>query len=156
MYLNKAFIIGNLTRDPEVRAMPSGGKVTTISIATNRVWKDKNGVKQENTDYHSVVIFGAQAETVERYLKKGSSAFVEGRIQTRSWDGPDGQKKYKTEIVAERVQFGPRREGSGFGGGAASAGAGASAGAATSPAENKAIESIEYPSEEIDPNDIPF
>lgn len=156
MYLNKAFIIGNLTRDPEVRAMPSGGKVTTISIATNRVWKDKNGVKQENTDYHSVVIFGAQAETVERYLKKGSSAFVEGRIQTRSWDGPDGQKKYKTEIVAERVQFGPRREGSGFGGGASSAGAGAASGAATEPVENKAIESIEYPSEEIDPNDIPF
>lgn len=149
MYLNKAFIIGNLTRDPEVRAMPSGGKVTTISVATNRVWKDKNGVKQESADYHSVVVFGVQAETVEKYLKKGSSVFVEGRMQTRSWDGPDGQKKYKTEIVADRIQFGPRREGG-------SSGASSSGNAATGPAENKAIESIEYPSEDIDPSDIPF
>jgi single-strand DNA-binding protein len=111
MYLNKAIIIGNLTRDPEQKALPSGTTVTTFSIATNRVWKDKDGNKQESTDYHNIVVFGRQAETTAQYLKKGSSALIEGRIQTRSWDGQDGKKNYRTEIVADRVQFGPRRDG---------------------------------------------
>jgi primosomal replication protein N len=87
MYLNKAIIIGNLTRDPETKALPSGIKVTTLSVATNRVWKDKSGARQESTDYHNVVVFGRQAETTSQYLKKGSSLLVEGRLQTRSWDG---------------------------------------------------------------------
>lgn len=107
MYLNKAFIYGNLTRDPEVRSLPSGIQVTSFSIATNRVWKDKDGAKQENVEFHNIVVFGRQAETSAQYLKKGSSALIEGRIQTRSWEA-DGQKKYRTEIVADRVQFGPR------------------------------------------------
>src|SRR3989338_9198769 len=105
MYFNKAIIIGNLTRDPELRAMPSGGQVATLGVATNRVWNDKNGAKQESTDFHNVVVFGRQAEIVGQYLKKGSSLLVEGRMQTRSWDGQDGQKKYRTEIVADRIQF---------------------------------------------------
>ena len=109
MYLNKAIIIGNLTRDPELRSLPSGIKVCSFSLATNRVWKDKNGARQESADYHNVVIFGRQAETVAQYMKKGNSMLVEGRMQTRSWDDKNsGEKKYRTEIVADRAQFGPK------------------------------------------------
>src|SRR3990172_5730897 len=111
MYLNKAMIIGNLTRDPEIRAIPSGVKVASFSVATNRVWKDKNGIKQENVDYHNIVVFGRQAEIVGQYMKKGSSILVEGRMQTRSWDDAAGVKKYRTEIVADRIQVGPRPAG---------------------------------------------
>lgn len=150
MYLNKALIIGNLTRDPESRALPSGIQVSTFSVATNRVWKDKNGAKQEGTDYHNVVVFGRQAETVAQYLKKGSNVLVEGRMQTRSWDASDGTKKYRTEIVADRVQFGPRRNSGGDGGGA---GGGTPAPAADTKEE---LDTIEYPTDEINPDDIPF
>src|SRR3989344_1202831 len=109
MYLNKALIIGNLTRDPELRSLPSGIQVASFSVATNRVFKDKEGNKKEPADFHNVVVFGMQAELVAQYLKKGSSVLVEGRMQTRSWDDKtSGQKKYRTEIVADRVQFGPR------------------------------------------------
>src|SRR3990167_8313924 len=119
MYLNKAILIGNLTRDPEIKAIPSGTKVATFGIATNRVWKDKNGVKQESVDFHNVVVFGRQAEIVGQYLKKGSSALVEGRIQNRSWDAADGTKKHRTEFVVDQIQFGPRPGGGAPGGGAA-------------------------------------
>jgi len=111
MYLNKALIIGNLTRDPEMKALPSGMQVTSFSVATNRVWKDKAGAKQESVDYHNIVVFGKQAETSAQYLKKGQSVLIEGRIQTRSWDGTDGKKQYRTEIVADRVQFGQKTGG---------------------------------------------
>ncbi len=151
MYLNKAFIIGNLTRDPERRALPSGAAVTSFSVATGRVWKDKNGAKQEDTQYHNIVCFGAQADTVAQYLRKGSNVLVEGRIQTRSWDAADGQKKYRTEIVADRVQFGPRREGS-----PVSASTTASAGPENKEAPSQAEPSINYPDEDINPDDIPF
>lgn len=106
MYLNKATVIGNLTRDVELRALPSGIQVAQLSVATNRVWKDKNGAKQEAADYHNVVVFGKQAETCAKWLTKGQQVMVEGRMQTRSWDGKDGEKKYRTEIIAENVQFG--------------------------------------------------
>ena len=92
MYLNKTFIFGNLTRDPELRSLPSGIQVASFTIATNRVWKNKDGEKQESTEYHNIVVFGRQAETSAQYLKKGSSALIEGRLQTRSWE-QDGQKK---------------------------------------------------------------
>lgn len=151
MYINKALVYGNLTRDPEMKALPSGTSVTSFSIATNRVYKDKNGGKQEQVDYHNIVVFGRQAETVSQYLKKGSSAFVEGRIQTRSWDDKEGKKQYRTEIVAERVQFGPRSGGSAGAGGAA-AHAPAKAKAASEPE----LQTIEYPEEDINPDDIPF
>lgn len=147
MYLNKAFVFGNLTRDPELRSLPSGNKVTSFAVATNRVWKDKEGNKQESAEFHNIVVFGRQAETVSQYLKKGSSVLIEGRIQTRSWDDKDGQKKYRTEIVADRVQFGPR----GSGNSAASAG--------NTPPQKKeddAIESIDYGGEEVNVDDIPF
>ncbi len=154
MYLNKAIVIGNLTRDPELRALPSGIKVTTFSVATNRVWKDKTGARQEDTQYHNVVVFGAQAETVAQYLKKGSSALVEGRMQTRSWDTPDGKKQYRTEIVADRVQFGPRPASSG--GSTAFGGAAPGEQSAASGSAKDNLQTIQYPEEEINPDDIPF
>ncbi len=150
MYLNKAIVIGNLTRDPEQKALPSGISVTTFSVATNRVWKDKDGNKKESADYHNIVVFGRQAETTAQYLSKGSSVLVEGRMQTRSWEGQDGQKKYRTEIVADRVQFGPRRDG-------ASAPAQQQKASADQTSNKKEeIDTIEYPEEEINPDDIPF
>ncbi len=166
MYLNKAIIIGNLTRDPEIKALPSGIKVCSFSLATNRVWKDKNGAKQESVDYHNIVVFGKQAETSGQYLKKGQSVLVEGRMQTRSWDGADGKKQYRTEIVADRVQFGPK--GTGAGGAGAPAGGGSSSSGGYAPkADSKSggdapgkemppMDTIDYPEEEINPDDIPF
>lgn len=155
MYLNKAIIYGNLTRDPELKAIPSGSKVATFSVATNRVWKDKAGARQEAVDYHNVVVFGRQAETVSQYLKKGSGAMIEGRMQTRSWDGQDGQKKYRTEIVADRIQFGPRS-----GNAAPSIAAKSDGSTAEAPPSSDnpptPTEAIEYPEEEINPDDIPF
>jgi single-strand DNA-binding protein len=159
MYLNKALIIGNLTRDPEVKSLPSGIQVTSFSVATNRVWTDKNGSKQENVDFHNIVVFGKQAENVGKYLKKGSSVLVEGRMQTRSWDAADGTKKYRTEVIADRVQFGPRKEGGSAGGGdfGGSNSGGAKSGAKGAKVDSpEAIDTIEYPSEEINPEDIPF
>lgn len=152
MYINKAIIYGNLTRDPELKSLPSGMKVATFSIATNRVYKDRDGNKQESTDYHNVVVFGRQAETTTQYLKKGSGVFVEGRMQTRSWDAQDGTKRYRTEVVADRVQFGPRTGGSGYQGGSNSAPSDASQGHD----KNDEPPAIEYPQEEINPEDIPF
>lgn len=145
MYLNKVFIAGNLTRDPELKALPSGSKVSSFGVATNRVWYDQNKQKQEAVEYHNIVVFGRQAETTAQYLKKGSGVLVEGRIQTRSWE-KDGQKQYRTEIIAERVQFGSRT-GSGpsqeFRGG-------------DQPGQEGRSNDIEYPAEEISPDDIPF
>lgn len=153
MYLNKAIIIGNLTKDPELKSLPSGIKVATLSMATNRTWKDKNGVKQEGVDFHNVVVFDRQAENVAQYMKKGSSLMVEGRMQTRSWDAQDGTKKYRTEVVADKIQFGPRKEGSAPY--SAPASAQGSAGAKPSTSTGKP-DTIEYPEEEINLEDIPF
>lgn len=145
MYLNKAILIGNLTRDPELKSLPSGMKVCSFSLATNRVWKDKNGARQESTDYHNVVVFGRQAETVAQYMKKGSSILVEGRIQTRSWDDKNsGEKKYRTEVVADRTQFGPK------------SGVSAPSSSNNAPESKDEVDTIEYPEEDINPEDIPF
>ncbi|MEI8130722.1 MAG: single-stranded DNA-binding protein [bacterium] len=154
MFYNKAIIIGNVTRDPEIKALPSGAKVTSLSVATNRVWKDQAGAKKEQTDFHNVVVFGRQAETVAQYIKKGSMLMIEGRIQTRSWDGADGKKNYRTEIVADRVQFGPR-------GGATAGGttvAGSNDPQSNSPMNQggKDVETIDYPDDDINAEDIPF
>jgi single-strand DNA-binding protein len=155
MYINKVFLIGNLTRDPEAKALPSGIQVTQFSLATNRVYKDKNGARQEATDYHNVVVFGRQAETCAQYLKRGQTAFIEGRLQTRSWDDKDGKKQYRTEVIADRVQFGPKAGGTGAPGSAAPAAAApASAAHSSGPADSG--KDIEYPEEEINPEDIPF
>ncbi|MDP2648782.1 MAG: single-stranded DNA-binding protein [Patescibacteria group bacterium] len=149
MYINKAFLFGNLTRDPELRALPSGMNVANFAIATNRVFRDRDGKKQEQTDFHNIVVFGRQADTVSQYLKKGSSVFVEGRMQTRSWDGKDGEKKYRAEVVADRVQFGPKPSGAG--------GPKRSEDAVESGEEAPSGGSgIEYPKDDINPDDIPF
>ncbi len=150
MYLNKAIIYGNLTRDPELRSLPSGIQVASFGVATNRVWKNKEGAKQESTEFHNIVVFGRQAETAAQYLKKGSGVFVEGRLQTRSWDA-EGTKKYRTEIVADRVQFGPR---GGMGGGSGATETGEGKG--TKKEAPAAIDTVEYPEENINPDDIPF
>jgi single-strand DNA-binding protein len=141
MYLNKAMIYGNLTRDPEMKALPSGMQVCSMSIATNRVYNDRDGKRQESTDYHNVVVFGKQAESSAKYLTKGSGVYIEGRLQTRSWD-KDGQKQYRTEVVADRVQFGPR--------------SGGNSAPATPAASSSGPELPDYPEEEINPEDIPF
>lgn len=150
MYFNRAIVIGNLTRDPELRSLPSGIQVATLAVATNRVWKDKNGAKQESVDYHNIVVFGRQAETASQFLRKGSSVLAEGRMQTRSWDDASGQKKYRTEIVADRIQFGPRPGG---GGAPTPAGKPSSAKTEDQPAP---ADAIDYPEENINIDDIPF
>ncbi len=153
MYLNKAIVIGNLTRDPELKSLPSGIKVCSFSLATNRVWKDKNGAKQESADYHNVVVFGRQAETVAQYMKKGNSILVEGRMQTRSWDDKDGTKKYRTEIIADRTQFGPRGT---AGGATAPSSASGTPKDLSAQAGEDTGGMIDYPEEDINPEDIPF
>jgi single-strand DNA-binding protein len=156
MYLNKVQLYGNLTRDPEMKALPSGQNVANFSIATNRVYKDKDGSKKEQTEFHNVVAFGRTADVIGQYMKKGKAIYIEGRIQTRSWD-KDGQKQYRTEIVADTFQFGASAPGGGQGGGGGYDGGSRDSGgdmAQSSPAD--AGDSIQYPSEEINPEDIPF
>src|SRR5260221_2755814 len=115
--VNKVILIGNLGRDPETRYMPDGGAITNISVATTDVWKDKQGEKQEKTEWHRVAFFGKLAEIAGEYLKKGSQVYVEGRLQTRKWQDKEGVDKYTTGIVADRMQMLGSRQG--MGGGAA-------------------------------------
>ena len=142
MYLNKVTIIGNLTKDPEKKVLPNGTAVTSFSVATNRVWKDTNGQKQEAVEYHNIVVFGRQAETSAQYLKKGSQAMIEGRLQTQSWDdATSGKKMYRTEIVAENVQFGTRNTPT-----------------ASTGTDNSSVsdDELPFPEDDINPEDIPF
>ena len=110
--LNKVMLIGRLGKDPELKRVPSGAAVVEVTIATSENFKDKNGNKQDKTEWHSVVFWNKTAETVAQYLKKGSLVYVEGKLQTRSWDDQNGQKRYKTEIVANSFQFMESRGGS--------------------------------------------
>lgn len=107
--------MGRLTADPQLRSTKSGSPVAVFSLATNRVWNDKNNQKQEEVEYHNIVVWGRQAEIVSKFLVKGQIALVEGRMATRSYEDKTGVKKYTTEIVAERVQFGPKAAGSAAG-----------------------------------------
>ncbi|HTS22044.1 MAG TPA: single-stranded DNA-binding protein [Casimicrobiaceae bacterium] len=111
--VNKVILVGNLGRDPETRYTTGGDAVTNIRVATTDTWKDKNGEKQERTEWHTVVFFGRQAEIAGEYLKKGRQVYVEGRLQTRKWQDKEGQDRYTTEIVADRMQMLGNREGSG-------------------------------------------
>lgn len=112
MYLNKVFLVGRLTADPILRSTSSGQSVCSFSIATNRVWTDRgSGQKQEETQYHSIVLWRKLAEIGSRYLAKGSLVLIEGRLQTRNWQDSSGKKLYKTEIIAEKMQLGPRTGG---------------------------------------------
>ena len=151
MYINKVTLYGNLTRDPESRALPSGQQVVSFGMATNRTYKDKEGQKQEQTEFHNVVAFGRLAEVMGQYLKKGRPVYVEGRLQTRSWEA-DGKKNYKTEVVADNFQFGadggPRAGGDG-----GAAPRQSEKGDAGAPVGNGPVD---YPEEDINPDDIPF
>lgn len=153
MYLNKAILIGNLTRDPELKAIASGNKVCTFSLATNRVYRDAGGNKQEKTEYHNIVVWGKTAENVAQYMKKGSQILVEGRIETRSWDDQaTGTKKYRTEIVADSIQFGSK--GSGY---SPQSNTSSAPKVSNSKADSEEeLDTIEYPDEQINAEDIPF
>lgn len=149
--MNKVILYGNLTRDPELKSLPSGMQVASFGVATNRrVKKDEQWT--DVPEFHNVVVFGRQAETSAQYLKKGSSALIEGRIQTRSWDSPEKGKQYRTEIVAESVTFGSRSTGS-------RQGAEGEAPFTPSKVEGQKApkeDGIDYPTEDINPDDIPF
>ncbi len=157
MNLNKVFIIGRVTADPQLRNTPAGASVTTFGVATNRVWQSKDGKKQEEAEFHSVVAWGRQAEIASQFLVKGAMIYVEGRLRTRTWQDKQNQNHKTTEIICERLQLGPRA-----GGGAAPAGNSATA----SEKENKPEESPQAPAAEdipiidleddIKPEDLPF
>lgn len=150
MYLNKVFLYGNLTRDPELKALPGGSQVVNFGLATNRSFKDKAGQRQEATEFHNVVAFGRTAEVIAQYCKKGRPIFVEGRITTRSWDDKEtGKKNYRTEIIVENFQFGAD------GGKGPSTGGAPAAHHDEQPAPSDSGD-IKYPDEEINPEDIPF
>lgn len=158
MYLNKVLLYGNLTRDPELKALPSGQQVASFGLATNRSFKGKDGAQQEQTEFHNIVAFGRTAEVMGQYLKKGRPIYVEGRIQTRSWD-KDGQKQYRTEIVVDTFQFGAQGGGDGasrsnYGGSTPSNEASTASREQEAPRDMGA--DIQYPDEEINPEDIPF
>ncbi len=114
MNLNKVFLIGRLAADPESRTTPSGQMVVTVRLATNRVWNNRaTGEKQEQVEFHTVIAWAGLADIITKYLRKGQLAFFEGRLQTRSWQGQDGVKRYRTEIVADNMQLGPKAAGTG-------------------------------------------
>lgn len=158
MYLNKAFLYGNLTRDPELKALPSGQQLASFGLATNRTYKDKNGQKQEATEFHNIVAFGRPAEVIAQYVKKGRPIFIEGRIQTRSWDDKEsGKKNYRTEIVVDNFQFGDGGRGPSTGSNSLpQANSGQAAQGEESQSAPKDADEIKYPDEEINPEDIPF
>ncbi len=147
MNLNKVFIIGRLTVDPQVRMTPSGLEVATFGVATNRNWTDKSGEKKEATEFHNIVVWGKQASIVHQFLTKGSTIFVEGRLQTRSWEGKDGLSRRTTEVIAERIQLGPKPTGVGKE-------SKSFASADVSPKEDMPVIDIE--GDDIKPEDLPF
>lgn len=163
MDLNRVFILGNLTRDPELRTIPSGQNVCNFSIATNRRWKDSNGQQQQDVEYHNIVVWGRLAEICGQYLAKGRLVFVEGRLQTRSWEDQQGNKRYRTEIVAQTMQMGPRgaQQGGGDGGDFVQSSAAPPPGQGFesqegAPAEDIPTIDIDGEVDEINVKDIPF
>lgn len=141
MYLNKVTLIGNITKDIELKSLPSGMTVVSFSLATNRTAKDSSGNKKESVEFHNVVAFGKTAETIHKFVSKGHQIYVEGRLQTRSWDGQDGKKLYRTEIMLESFQFGnnPKKDTQ-----------------AKQATETTDTGDVQYPDEDINPEDIPF
>src|SRR3989338_608054 len=113
MNLNKVILIGRLTDTPEIRTTPTGQQVCTLRMATNRTWTSKEGTKQEHTEYHTVVLWRRLAEIASKYLAKGGLVMIEGHLETRSWQDTTGAKRYRTEIIAETMQLGPRSSGQG-------------------------------------------
>ncbi|MDD3399714.1 MAG: single-stranded DNA-binding protein [Candidatus Pacebacteria bacterium] len=144
MNFNKVIIVGNLASDPEARTTPSGQQVCNFRVATNRVWKDRNtGEQQKETEFHTVVAWGKLADIASRFLTKGGLAMIEGRLRTRSWQDQTGNKRFRTEIVAETLQLGPK-------------GVKSSSGERPATEEKDNIPVIEEGNDEIDVKDIPF
>lgn len=143
--INETTICGNLTRDVELKALPNGTSVANFSIATNRTWKDSDGKKQEQVEYHNCVFFGKRADVIAQYFTKGKSIYVRGRLQTRSWE-KDGVKMYRTEVVGEDFKFAGSK--------ADSATPAPTPPPATTPAPTQ--DAPDYPEDEINPEDIPF
>lgn len=160
MDLNKVILVGRVTADPQVRSTPGGQSVATIGVATNRTWTDKNGQKQEQPEFHNVVMWGRTAEIAGQYLTKGAMVLIEGRLQTRSWTDKQGQQRRTTEIMCERMQLGPRAMG---GGGGGDRSFGSSAPSSSAQGSDKEVTPsldeipvINLEEEEIKPEDIPF
>jgi single-strand DNA-binding protein len=138
MNFNQTIVAGRLGRDPELKVTPNGTEVAKFSVASNRVWYDKDKQKQEETEWHNVVAFGRTAENIAKYFNQGDEIFILGRLKTSSWDDKDsGKKMYRTEIIAEKFDFGQKRKGSET--------------QSTAPSSG-----VEYPAEDINPEDIPF
>jgi single-strand DNA-binding protein len=152
MSLNKVMLIGRLTRDPEMRYTPSGQPVTSFGLATNRYLSSQDGERREMTDFHDIVAWNIGrrnlAEIVAQYTRKGSMVYVEGRLQTRSWDGPDGKKRYKTEVVADNVQFLDSRN--------SQSPVAEPVGVSAPRPGNAGNQSEEAPIRDVDPDEIPF
>jgi single-strand DNA-binding protein len=153
MNLNKIFVLGRMTADPQVRSTSTGQQVASFGVATNRVWYNQNREKQEEVEFHNVVVWGKQAEVADKFLKKGQLVLIEGRVQTRDWQGKDGQSRRTTEIIAERLQLGPR---------AGSGGAPPPSSTTPSVPKKKNEESNEVPTisvddeEDVKEEDLPF
>ncbi len=169
MNLNKVLIIGRVTADPQLRNTPGGAAVSSFGVATNRTWMDKNGAKQEEVEFHNVVVWGRSAEVAAQYLTKGAMVLIEGRLQTRSWTDKQGGARKSTEIICERLQLGPRAQGTGPRQGGAPAGSTGSpqagpgfSGGKKNVSAHKEAAAEELPtinvdeSEEIKPEDLPF
>ena len=146
--VNKVILVGNLGRDAELRYTPGGAAVATLNMATTEVWNDKGGQRQEKTEWHRIVLWGKQAESLQEYLTKGKQIYVEGRLQTRQWDDKDGNKRYTTEIKADRITL------LGGGGGGGARGASMDRGGGAAPQAGGGHD--EPPMEPITDDDIPF
>lgn len=145
MNLNQATVVGRVTKDPELRALPSGSKVVNFGVASNRTWKKEDGTKQEEVEFHNVVAFSKLAEIIAQYVKKGQLIMIQGRLKTSMWE-KEGSKHYKTEIIAENMQMGPKAANTG----------GTSEPAATAPAKDELDMEPDPSPAEINPDDVPF
>lgn len=153
MDLNKVMLIGRVTQEPEVRTLQGGQTVATFSVATNRQWTDKNGQRQERAEFHNIVAWRKLAEIIQQYVNKGRQVYIEGSLQTRSWDDPQGQKKYRTEIVADNlIMLGGRNDN----GGAPTARPAQSAPAQQNDGYAAPEPAVQDPADEISVEDIPF
>ncbi|OGI16379.1 MAG: hypothetical protein A2Z52_00715 [Candidatus Moranbacteria bacterium RBG_19FT_COMBO_42_6] len=153
MNVNKVVLVGRLTRDPEIRNTASGQSVASLSLATNRFWKDKNGQRQEKTSFHNIVLWGRLAEIAGQYLTKGQEAYIEGRLESRKYTAKDGTNRYVTEVVAENMQLGSKPQG----GGSFSPGSSASVPAAQSAAaEEIPTINLDEEQDEVKIEDVPF
>ena len=157
MNVNKVFICGNVTADPELRTTPTGQQVTTFNVATNRFWSDKAGQKQQSVEFHRVVLWGRQAQIASQFLTKGGTVFIEGRLQTRSWTDKNGGQRYTTEIIGEQLQLGPRMPGAApAGSGAAQPASSWQNPAATAAQPARAAAPTQPPADQPTPEDIPI